>query len=164
MTPEVKIERAFVTFAKCHGCEAYKFVSPERKGVPDRLVVGPGFSFFIEFKAPGEVPSKQQEREIKRLRDLGQNVYVCDREGQAEAILLLKLRPPPAQSNHELWEYETTSGPRKSWYYADVPPEGDGWIRDTTKGRDGWERFDFHEESYWKRRVERDTLCMNGEG
>lgn len=37
----------------------------------------------------------------------------------------------------------------------DVPPEGEGWERDFSRGRDGdnWDRFDYHEEAYWKRRV-----------
>ena len=37
------------------------------------------------------------------------------------------------------------------WDGENDPPEGDGWIRNTHTGRDGWERFDHHEESYWMR-------------
>jgi hypothetical protein len=52
---------------------------------------------------------------------------------------------------HPAWEYATTQGQRKTWDDADVPPEGDGWIRNVEAGRDGWERFDYTEESYWRR-------------
>lgn len=52
------------------------------------------------------------------------------------------------------WEYEVTEHPRKGGgeYF---PPEGEGWVRDYGRGRPGeaWDRFDNHEEVYWKRRV-----------
>lgn len=57
------------------------------------------------------------------------------------------------------WEYATTEGPRKQWDDADQPPynangEPDPtWERNTDAGRDGWERLDYTEESYWRRRV-----------
>ncbi len=55
---------------------------------------------------------------------------------------------------HPDYEYVTTQGGRKCWYDSDVPPgeAGSGWERNTHMGRDGWERFDYHEESYWMRR------------
>lgn len=55
------------------------------------------------------------------------------------------------------YEYLTKSVGRKSGLsHADVWPEGDDWEVDTTKGRvgtpdAGWERFDNHEELYFKR-------------
>lgn len=52
---------------------------------------------------------------------------------------------------HPDYEYETTEGQRKCWERADEPPEGDGWERNVDAGRDGWERFDYTEESYWRR-------------
>ncbi|MET7975747.1 DUF6221 family protein [Streptomyces mirabilis] len=62
-----------------------------------------------------------------------------------------------ALESHPAYEYRTTSGPRKQWDDADVPPcddNGDpepGWERNTDAGRDGWERWDYTEESYWRR-------------
>lgn len=59
---------------------------------------------------------------------------------------------------HPDFEYATTEGPRKQWDDVGVPPcEDDGsidpaWERNTDAGRDGWERFDYTEESYWRRR------------
>lgn len=58
-----------------------------------------------------------------------------------------------AHSMHPEWEYATTEGQRKAWDRADVPPDGEGWERNTDKGRDGWERLDYTEESYWRRRL-----------
>ena len=57
---------------------------------------------------------------------------------------------------HPDYEYETTEGPRKYWEDADEPPEGDGWEVNVDEGRDGWERFDYHEEAYWRRKKERE--------
>ena len=55
---------------------------------------------------------------------------------------------------HPDYEYATTTGPRKAWEYSDVPPDGDGWARNLHRGHpgEGWERFEYHEESYWLRR------------
>lgn len=52
---------------------------------------------------------------------------------------------------HPNWEYETTEGQRKMWDDQNTPPVGDGWERNVDAGRDGWERFDYTEESYWRR-------------
>ena len=51
---------------------------------------------------------------------------------------------------HPDFEYETTTGPRKACYDF-PPPEGEGWDINVDEGRDGWERFDYHEEQYWRR-------------
>lgn len=62
-----------------------------------------------------------------------------------------------ARFAHPGWEYATTTGPRKQWDDVDVPPTGDDclpdptWERNTAAGRDGWERWDYTEESYWRR-------------
>ena len=76
---EKQIEQVVCAYAKSRGLLAYKFTSPARRSVPDRLFLGPdGVSFFIEFKAPGNVPTKLQSREITRITALGHRVYVCD--------------------------------------------------------------------------------------
>jgi len=76
---EKDIEAAFVKVCKEKGCTSYKFTSPGHRGVPDRLVVGPkGLHFFIEFKAPGKEPTPMQQREMDRLKDLGQHVFWTD--------------------------------------------------------------------------------------
>lgn len=50
---------------------------------------------------------------------------------------------------HPDYEYATTSGPRKGWEPS--PPSGDGWTVNRYRGREGWERFEYHEEAYWMR-------------
>ena len=56
-----------------------------------------------------------------------------------------------SRSAHPWYEYQTTAGVRKVWMDADTPPDGEGWVRNVHIGRNGWERFDYHEESYWMR-------------
>lgn len=64
-----------------------------------------------------------------------------------------------AQRRHPDWEYATTEGPRKQWDDINVPPRGDDgepdptWERNLDAGHpgEGWERFDYTEESYWRR-------------
>jgi len=76
---ESEIESKVCEYAKIKGIAAYKFTSPNRKNVPDRLFLCPGtFTFFIEFKATGEEPSAAQVREINRLINMGYVVYVID--------------------------------------------------------------------------------------
>lgn len=54
---EEVIERHLVNEVKKAGGIAYKFTSPGRRGVPDRIVLLPnGKIIFVECKAPGEKP------------------------------------------------------------------------------------------------------------
>jgi hypothetical protein len=58
----------------------------------------------------------------------------------------------PIQPTEDEWEYETKEYPRKGCVEF-YPPDGEGWERDYSRGRPGeaWDRFDNHEEVYWKR-------------
>lgn len=66
---ERNIEAAVCDYAKTKGFLVYKFTSPQRAAVPDRMFVTPkGVVFFIEFKATGKQPTAAQLREHSRLR------------------------------------------------------------------------------------------------
>ncbi|MEX3002722.1 VRR-NUC domain-containing protein [Serratia sp. JSRIV002] len=76
---ESTVENNLVKKVKAAGGTAYKFTSPGRKAVPDRLVLLPGGRVvFVECKAPGELPRADQVREHNRLRALGFKVVVLD--------------------------------------------------------------------------------------
>ncbi|MEQ4654734.1 VRR-NUC domain-containing protein [Providencia rettgeri] len=75
------IEKYLVNEVKKAGGIAYKFISPGRRGVPDRIVLLPnGKIIFVECKAPGEKPRPDQLREHARLFALGFHVVVLDRK------------------------------------------------------------------------------------
>jgi hypothetical protein len=75
---EKDIERKVCKYAKVLGIEPYKFSSPARAAVPDRMFVFEGLVFFIEFKRKGYKPTSAQHREINRLRNHGVPVFVID--------------------------------------------------------------------------------------
>ncbi|EIE3885314.1 VRR-NUC domain-containing protein [Salmonella enterica] len=76
---ESLIEKHLIAEVKKAGGIAYKFVSPGRRSVPDRIVLLPGGRLvFVECKAPGKPPRTDQQREYERLRALGFAVVVLD--------------------------------------------------------------------------------------
>lgn len=84
---EREIEMALIDRARALGGHAYKWTSPGRVGVPDRIVVLPGRVLFVECKAPGREPAPHQLREIGRLRSLGQQVEVIDTLERLDEVL-----------------------------------------------------------------------------
>ena len=76
---ERDVEAWLVAETKRRGGIAYKFTRPQRRSVPDRLILMPGGeAFFVELKAPGKKPTEAQVREHERIRALGFRVYVSD--------------------------------------------------------------------------------------
>ncbi|EMU80080.1 VRR-NUC domain protein [Escherichia coli MP021017.5] len=76
---ESLIEKHLVAEVKKAGGGAFKFISPGRRSVPDRIVLLPGGRIvFVECKAPGKPPRAGQLREHGRLRALGFTVVVLD--------------------------------------------------------------------------------------
>jgi len=76
---EKQIEAKVCDYAKQRDLLVYKFTSPARAAVPDRLFVLPGGRmFFCEFKREGQKPTSAQEREHKRLRTYDVPVFVID--------------------------------------------------------------------------------------
>ena len=76
---EKDIEKRVCTYAKSLGFLCYKFTSPSKRSVPDRLCIAPdGHMFFIEFKRLGCTPTPAQTVEINTLRNMHVRVYVVD--------------------------------------------------------------------------------------
>lgn len=85
---ERDVESYLVRQVRLAGGHAYKFASPARRGVPDRIVCLPGGGLvFVELKASGKLPTALQELEHGRLRALGQRVVVCDSKEAVNALL-----------------------------------------------------------------------------
>ena len=84
---ESQLEQKLVHHITKLGGIAYKFSSPNRRSVPDRLCVMPnGRAFFVELKAEGKTPTPLQRHEHEILRSLGHTVLVIDNVGDVYAI------------------------------------------------------------------------------
>ena len=75
---EATIERAVCIYAKSRGCLVMKLAGPNQKGQPDRMFIYQGKVLFIEFKAPGKLPTALQMKWISDLFLQGMNAYTCD--------------------------------------------------------------------------------------
>ena len=72
------------------GGVAYKFVSPSRRSVPDRLCVFPkGFHAFVECKAEGGTLTKGQVREIDRLSALDQPIVIVSSRDDVDEFIFM---------------------------------------------------------------------------
>lgn len=60
------------------GGEVRKVTWIARTGAPDRLVMLPGRTVWVELKAPSKKPTTRQLREHARMRAMGQVVVVID--------------------------------------------------------------------------------------
>ena len=87
MKPEETIEQYLRTRAEQLGFLCYKFTSPGNNGVPDRILIGHGTTFFVETKAPGEKPRKLQEKVIERINNHGGIAMVIDNKDDIDTIL-----------------------------------------------------------------------------
>jgi hypothetical protein len=85
---EKQIESKVCDYAKERGLLVYKFTSPARAAVPDRLFILPsGKAFFVEFKREGEKATPAQEREHHRLRQHKVSVWVIDNVVDGKAMV-----------------------------------------------------------------------------
>lgn len=85
---ESKVEKSLVQSVTDKGGIAYKFVSPNHIGVPDRLVLLPlpdllrkllgKYMYFVECKAPGQKARSTQKREHAKIEKLGYKVHLLD--------------------------------------------------------------------------------------
>lgn len=84
---EKDVERAAVQWAERAEWWVRKFSSPGHRAVPDRVFAKNGRVVWIEFKAPGEKPRRDQELEMERMRAHGMEVYWVDDPNDAIDIL-----------------------------------------------------------------------------
>ena len=85
---EKQIEQYLVRKVKEKGGIAYKFTSPGRRHVPDRIILLPGGKvIFIECKRPGAKATKAQAYELHRIRCLGSEALVIDTKEKINELL-----------------------------------------------------------------------------
>lgn len=85
---ERDIERRFVRRLAEHGVLCWKWVSPGRDGVPDRIVVIPGgVVVFVELKTSSGKLSPLQQTTLPELSGRGCDVRVLYGQAQADAFI-----------------------------------------------------------------------------
>lgn len=85
---EKQIEAKVCEYAKTKNVLVYKFTSPARAAVPDRMLIRPdGRIWFVEFKREGAKPTEAQEREHHRLRQHNVNVFVIDNVEEGKTMI-----------------------------------------------------------------------------
>lgn len=85
---ESTIERYLVKKVKEAGGTSYKFVSPGRRNVPDRIVVFPWRKlFFVETKSSSGRLRPGQKREHARLKADGFTVWVVSSRDMVDAFV-----------------------------------------------------------------------------
>ena len=99
-TPEGKVEDYFVEQCEANGALVRKLAYVGRRGAPDRMVVWSvlsestlyreGLVDFVELKAKGKTPDPHQEREHKRLRALGCDVFVIDSKEAVDRYIAMR--------------------------------------------------------------------------
>jgi hypothetical protein len=84
---ERDIEKALVVKVKSLGGTCEKFTSPNKRGVPDRIVTLPGGRIiFVECKRPGALATPLQLRDHATRRALGCDVRVISTMEQVDAF------------------------------------------------------------------------------
>jgi len=85
---EKQIETVVCDYAKTKNVLAYKFTSPARAAVPDRLFINSiGVVWFCEFKRQGSKPTAAQDREHHRLHGHKVSVFVIDNVDDGKAMV-----------------------------------------------------------------------------
>ena len=87
MMRESQIEKHLVNRVKELGGEVRKVKWLGRDGAPDRIVMMPEGTVWVELKAPGKKPEPHQAREHERMRKMGQLVVVIDSIEGIEELL-----------------------------------------------------------------------------
>ena len=84
---EHHVEDRLVKLVKKMGGISYKFTSPARRSVPDRLILLNGHIFFVECKAPGKTATDSQAEEHRKIREQGGQVWIASNYDEVALIL-----------------------------------------------------------------------------
>lgn len=78
MMLEHQVETYLLTRCRQVGFLCWKFRSPTRDGVPDRVVIAPAGTIFVEVKRPDGRLRRLQEITAAKMRTRGAEVHVID--------------------------------------------------------------------------------------
>lgn len=95
------IEQYFLNQCRQHGFLCMKFTSPSRGAVPDRIVVAPAGTVFVELKRPGESANKRQLVTHAKMRRFGAEVHVVNDKPGVDAFISDMLRRSRADQDQQ---------------------------------------------------------------
>lgn len=87
---ERSIETQVCDYARGRGFLVLKTKTVNDAGRPDRVFCRHGRYFFVEFKRPGETPTRLQQHTVTQMRAQGHRVYVIDSTEAGKAIVDLE--------------------------------------------------------------------------
>lgn len=83
---EKEIERPATFYAERRGWFEFKIMQASKRSIPDRFYARGGRLLFVEYKRPGEKPTRQQLRRHAEMREHGIEVHVIDNMDTAYAL------------------------------------------------------------------------------
>lgn len=98
---ENSVENTIVKNAEKFGCMQRKLTAIGSTGWPDRLVIGHGYTVFVELKTKTGTPSSRQRLTINEIREHDGIAYIIDT--QEDCIALLR-----HIQQHTLQDFEPT--------------------------------------------------------
>lgn len=85
---EQQLEQLLKREVEKRGGQAWKFTSPGKAGVPDRLILLPGGrAVFVELKAPGGRLQELQKKRAAELQALGFTVHCLDSAAAVQGFI-----------------------------------------------------------------------------
>ena len=85
--PEASVETHLVRRCQKQGWLCLKFTSPGTSGVPDRVVISPGATFFVEVKRPGGSLRPLQRLRNERMRAAGATVLTVSTRNEVDELV-----------------------------------------------------------------------------
>lgn len=107
-TRESALETYLNQVAQTHGIMSLKFVSPNKAGVPDRILISRQATVFVELKAPHQKPRSLQHKVISQMTQAGALVFVVDSKTQIQALITALARGDMLYLNHHRYQLSDT--------------------------------------------------------
>ena len=101
MESERTVEQALKRCVERSGGCCYKFTSPSRAGVPDRIVVLRGRIVFVELKATGGKPRALQRAVARAIRKAGGRVYCLSSVQQVTSFVKTLRKRYPLEVDYD---------------------------------------------------------------
>ncbi len=99
---ESQIEKYITKKVTAIGGMCFKFVSPGKAGVPDRLICHKGKAFFVELKAPTGKPRPIQKAVTEQIRATGMKVFCIRKRSQVDDLVkVLQTGILPQESRYD---------------------------------------------------------------